>query len=125
MLQEEAEENRRNTYVSPPARVRDINVIIVGTANFASLGGLGVGIMSVIGRREQERRYLVARENRRRWPEDALPIVTNLMNETALTRCAGVDVPTTSIEHPFNASSRIAAVSPAVTTVATITESMR
>ena len=51
-------------------------------------------IMSVIGRREQERRYLVARENRRRWAEDALPTVTYLMNETALTRFAGVDVPT-------------------------------
>jgi hypothetical protein len=62
--------------------------------------------MSVIGRCEQERRYLVARENRRRWPENALPTITNLMNETALTRCAGVDVPTTSIEHPFNASLR-------------------
>ena len=51
------------TKTVPPARVRDINVIIVGTANFAIRGGLGVGIMSVIGRREQERRYLVAREN--------------------------------------------------------------
>ena len=72
------------TKTVPPARVRDINVIVVGTANFASLGGLGVGIMSVIGRREQERRYLVARENRRRWPENALPTVTNLMNRRPL-----------------------------------------
>ena len=72
------------TKTVPPARVRDINAIVVGTPNFASLGGLGVGIMSVIGRCEQERRYLVARENRRRWPENALPTVTNLMNRRPL-----------------------------------------
>jgi hypothetical protein len=32
------------TKTVPPARVRDINVIIVGTANFA-IRGLGLGII--------------------------------------------------------------------------------
>ena len=57
------------------------NVIIVGTVNFASLGGLGIGIMSAIGRREQERRYLVARENRRPMisaERNRLPVVAAL-----------------------------------------------
>jgi hypothetical protein len=46
----------------PPARAREIIVTIMGAVGFASLGCLDIVIVAVIGRGEQQRRSLGARQ---------------------------------------------------------------
>jgi hypothetical protein len=46
----------------PPARAREIIVTIIGAVSFASFGRLDIAIVAVVGRSEQQRRCLGARQ---------------------------------------------------------------